>query len=146
MRESGTARLQEAVAADREALNELTRERAPLQWAEIQKNMGDALGALGLRESGTATLEKSLAAYREALKEFTKARTPLEWARTVGKEGVVLMHIAERKRNVAQAETALERIKLALEAARDGSDNAELSRYQRDLDSAQAAVARLRRR
>src|SRR5262249_14239273 len=32
-RESGTARLEEAVAAYRAALEERTRERAPLQWA-----------------------------------------------------------------------------------------------------------------
>jgi hypothetical protein len=32
-RESGTARLEEAVAAFRSALEESTRERTPLQWA-----------------------------------------------------------------------------------------------------------------
>ena len=32
-RESGTARLEEAVAAYREALQEQTRERVPLVWA-----------------------------------------------------------------------------------------------------------------
>ena len=35
-RESGTARLEEAVAAYREALQENTRERVPLDWAGIQ--------------------------------------------------------------------------------------------------------------
>jgi hypothetical protein len=32
-RESGTARLEEAVGACRAALQELTRDRVPLQWA-----------------------------------------------------------------------------------------------------------------
>src|SRR5258708_5613357 len=32
-RESGTARLEEAIAAFRDALQERTRERVPLQWA-----------------------------------------------------------------------------------------------------------------
>jgi hypothetical protein len=32
-RESGTARLKEAVAAFRAALQEMTRDRVPLQWA-----------------------------------------------------------------------------------------------------------------
>ena len=32
-RESGTARLEEALTAYRSALEELTRDRAPLQWA-----------------------------------------------------------------------------------------------------------------
>ena len=42
-RESGTARLEEAVAAYREALQELTRARVPLEWAMTQINLGNAL-------------------------------------------------------------------------------------------------------
>ena len=40
-RESGTARLEEAVAAYREALKEWTRERVPLEWAMTQNNLGN---------------------------------------------------------------------------------------------------------
>ena len=57
-RESGTARLEEAVAAYRDALTEHTRERTPLNWATIQNNLGNALSTLGKRESGTARLEE----------------------------------------------------------------------------------------
>ena len=42
-RESGTARLEEAVAAYREALKEYARERVPLDWATTQNNLGNAL-------------------------------------------------------------------------------------------------------
>ena len=42
-RESGTAKLEEAVAAYREALKEWTRERMPLDWAGVQNNLGMAL-------------------------------------------------------------------------------------------------------
>ena len=42
-RESGTARLEEAVAAYRAALEERTRERVPLDWAATQNNLGNAL-------------------------------------------------------------------------------------------------------
>ena len=42
-RESGTARLEEAVAAYRAALEERTRERVPLRWAATQNNLGNAL-------------------------------------------------------------------------------------------------------
>ena len=68
-RESGTARLEEAVAAYRAALKEWTRERVPLDWAMTQNNLGIALATLGERESGTARLEEAVAAYREALTE-----------------------------------------------------------------------------
>ena len=42
-RESGTARLEQAVAAFTEALKERTRERVPLDWAATQNNLGNAL-------------------------------------------------------------------------------------------------------
>src|SRR5262249_3655128 len=45
-RESGTARLEEAVTAYRDTLKEWTRERVPLQWASGQNNLGDALRML----------------------------------------------------------------------------------------------------
>jgi tetratricopeptide (TPR) repeat protein len=71
-RESGTARLEEAVAAYRAALEEMTRERVPLDWAMTQNNLGNALSTLGERESGTARLEEAVAAYRAALEEWTR--------------------------------------------------------------------------
>ena len=41
-RESETARLQEATTAYLEALKEWTQERAPLDWATTQNNLGVA--------------------------------------------------------------------------------------------------------
>src|SRR5262249_4961987 len=67
-RESGTANLEKAIVAFREALKERTRERVPLDWARAQGNLGNALVRLGERESGTANLEKAIVAFREALK------------------------------------------------------------------------------
>ena len=81
-RESGTARLEGAVAAYRVALEERTRERVPLDWAMTQMNLGNALWMLGERESGTARLEEAVAAYRAALEEETRDRVPLQWATT----------------------------------------------------------------
>lgn len=49
----GTARTRDG-AAYREALMERTREQVPLDWAQTQNNLGDALAALGERESETA--------------------------------------------------------------------------------------------
>ena len=80
--ESGTGRLEEAVAAYREALKEMTRERMPLQWAATHNNLGNALSTLGKRESGTGRLEEAVAAYREALKEYTCDRMPLQLVAT----------------------------------------------------------------
>jgi hypothetical protein len=41
-----TARLEEAIAAYQAALQELTRERMPLEWASIQSNLGTVLEML----------------------------------------------------------------------------------------------------
>ena len=46
-RESGTARLEEAVAAYRAALEERTRERVPLDWAMTEMDLGCACEARG---------------------------------------------------------------------------------------------------
>jgi tetratricopeptide (TPR) repeat protein len=81
-RESGTEKLEQAVAAYDEALKERARERVPLDWASTQDHLGLALSTLGQRESGTGKLEQAVAAYREALKERTRERVPLDWAST----------------------------------------------------------------
>ena len=75
-RESGTARLEEAVAAYRAALEEGPASACPLDWATTQNNLGIALRTLGERESGTARLEEAVAAYRAALEERTRERVP----------------------------------------------------------------------
>jgi tetratricopeptide (TPR) repeat protein len=77
-RESGTARLEEAVSAYRAALEEWRRDRVPLHWAMTQNNLGNALRALGERESGTARLEAAEAAF-EACLMVTTSVWPSEW-------------------------------------------------------------------
>jgi tetratricopeptide (TPR) repeat protein len=94
-RESGMAKLEEAVVAYREALKERTREQVPLDWA--QHNLGHALQALGERESGTAKLEEAVVAYREALKERTRERLPLEWAETQNNLANALFRFEEQQ-------------------------------------------------
>ena len=57
-RESGTARLEEAVAAYREALQEKTRERVPLRLGYGAERISALRSkTLGERESGTARLD-----------------------------------------------------------------------------------------
>lgn len=65
-RESGTAILEEAIAANRMASNEFARKRRLVDWANLE---GGKMG-------------KAIAAFREALKEFTRERVPLDWTAT----------------------------------------------------------------
>jgi tetratricopeptide (TPR) repeat protein len=142
-RESGTAKLEEAVAAYREALKEWTRERVPLQWATTQNNLGNALLRLGERENGTAKLEEAVAAYREALREYTRERAPLDWVSILGNQGVTLMFLAERRKDAAMAKVALSQINTAFETIRDGGNTQSASFYEEQLPRARALVARL---
>jgi hypothetical protein len=59
-RESGTAKLEEAVAAHRDALKEITRERAPLQWAMSFGSEGVALILLAERRGDAAMAKTAL--------------------------------------------------------------------------------------
>jgi tetratricopeptide (TPR) repeat protein len=113
-RESGTAKLDEAVAAYREALNERTRELVPLDWATTQNNLGSALARLGERESGTAKLDEAVTAFREALKEGTRERVPLDWAMTQTNLGNALEALGERESGTAKLEEAVAAYREAL--------------------------------
>ncbi len=71
-RESGTARLEEAVAAYRAALTEWTRDRVPLEWATSTGNQGVALMVLAERlgdsskaRAAVEQIEVALATMRE---------------------------------------------------------------------------------
>ncbi len=114
-REAGTARLEEAVAAFRAALEEWTRERVPLDWAGTQNNLGTALRTLGARESGTARLEEAVAACRAALEERTRERVPLDWATSQNNLGNVLQALGDREPGTARLEEAVAAYRAALE-------------------------------
>ncbi|EGV27574.1 tetratricopeptide domain protein [Thiorhodococcus drewsii AZ1] len=114
-RESGTARLEQAVATYRAALEECTRERVPLAWAGTQNNLGLALAMLGARESGTARLEEAVAAYRAALEERTRERVPLGWAATQNNLGNALTRLGARESGTIRLEEAVAVYRAALE-------------------------------
>ena len=65
-RESGTAHLEQAVAAYRLALQERTRERVPLDWADTQFDLGLALVALEERAPSADTAREALTCFQQA--------------------------------------------------------------------------------
>jgi hypothetical protein len=81
-REGGTVRLQEAVAAYRETLQEWTRERVPLDWATTQNKLCNALRTLGERKSGTARVQEAVAAF-DACLTVVEMAWPKEWVQQV---------------------------------------------------------------
>ena len=114
-REIGQARLEEAVAAYRAALERYARARRPLDWAAAQSNLGVALQALGERESGTARLEEAVTAHRAALGKYTRAGFPLDWATTQNNLGTALQALGERESGTARLEEAVAAYRAALD-------------------------------
>ncbi len=114
-RESGTARLDEAIEAFRAALHENSRERVPLRWAMTQNNLGNALATLGARESSTARLEEAIQVYRAALMVYTRERVPLDWAMTQNNLGNTLSRLGGNERGTARLEQAVEAYRAALQ-------------------------------
>jgi tetratricopeptide (TPR) repeat protein len=135
-RESGTARLEEAVEAFRAALQEWTRERVPLDWATTQNNLGNTLSRLGERESGPARLEEAVQAYRNALQEFTRERVPLEWATTQNNLGNALWALGERESGTARLEEAVQAHRNALQEFTRGRVPFDWAMAQNNLGNA----------
>jgi Tfp pilus assembly protein PilF len=129
------------VAAHRDALKEYTQERAPLDWAMTQNNLGSALCASGKRESGRARLEEAVAAYREALKERTQERVPLDWAMTQNNLGTALCTLGERESGTARLEEAVTVVEAARAVYRDEGLIQYMTNFEENLKSLGQLIA-----
>lgn len=69
-----------SVAARRSALEVLTFENAPVDWAGIQNGIGMSLINLGNLEQTGKYLDEAEAAFMASLKVFTREQQPLQWA------------------------------------------------------------------
>jgi tetratricopeptide (TPR) repeat protein len=115
-RESSTARLYEAIKAYHDALKENTRDRAPLDWAMTQNNLGNALQTVAPLETDNtiARLNEAVHAYRESLKEYTRELTPVDWARTQSNLGNALSTLGEVESGTARLHEAVAAFRDAL--------------------------------
>jgi tetratricopeptide (TPR) repeat protein len=137
--------MEEAITADRAALEGYNRDQVPLDWAAAQNNLGLALLTLGERESGTEHLEEAVAAYGAALEERTRDRVPLRWAISMGDQGVAFMLLAERLGDATRAAAAVQQIEAAIVILRDAGDS-DAADFKAQLTKAQALFNRLSRR
>lgn len=145
--------LEDAIAIYRSVLNLIPRERASLQWAATQNDLGIALERLGERESGTVRLEEAVSVYREALTEFDRARMPLNWARAQSNLGGALKVLGERQSSTLRLKEAVvahraaltvltrERVPLDWATAQNNLGNALSSLGQRESGAAKLEEA-----
>jgi tetratricopeptide (TPR) repeat protein len=130
-RESGPARLEEAVLAYEAALSEWTREGAPVDWAATQNNLAIALAALARREIGTERLEAMLRAIDASLLDYSRERDPIRWAMIQNNLGNALAHLGRREGETERLELAVLTYESAL---------SELTREQMPLEWAMTQV------
>jgi tetratricopeptide (TPR) repeat protein len=104
-----------AINLYRRTLGDTPRERVPLDWANIQNNLGNALQALGQREPGIQRLEEAVATYRAALLERTRERVPLQWAATQNNLGNALQALGQRELGTQHLKEAVAAYRAALE-------------------------------
>ena len=128
--------LRTAIARNKHLVELSPRARGPLEWAQTQMYLGNALWRLGERESGTARLEEAVAAYRSALEENTRARVPLQWAGTQLNLGNALQALGTRESGTARLEEAVAAFRSALEELTRARVPLEWARTQMNLGNA----------
>ena len=117
----------------RRAMLDYPRDRAPLDWAMAQNNLGNALKMLGEREGGTARLEEAVAAHRAALEVRARERVPLDWAATQNNLGNALLAHGEREGGTARLEEAVAAYRAALEERTREKDPVDWAATQNNL-------------
>jgi tetratricopeptide (TPR) repeat protein len=126
------AALRKALQVYDRALTAMTRERAPLDWAMTQNNLGTALRRLGERESGAERLLEAVEAYRAAIEEWTRER-----------EGrIARLYVRDRQRAVRYDDQCLRRKRPALEYCRGRAVTTTVVRQGVTLDIAKKRRSR----
>ncbi len=135
-REGSQARLAEAVAAFRAALEVNTRVAMPAQWATTQNHLGLVLLTLGEREGNPARLAEAVAACRLALDVHTRDETPAEWAMTQNNLGIALQALGEREGSPTRLTEAVTAFRAALEVRTRQAMPADWAAIQNNLGAA----------
>ena len=138
-RESGTARLEQAVTPSHRVAGMGTRKRVPLLWAIRWTNSATRLGRSGNARAARRGWSRR-STFRDALLEWTRERVPLRWATTQNNLGNALSRLGQRESGTARLEAGGQRlsrraagIHARARAARMGGD-AEQPRH-RALDA-----------
>jgi tetratricopeptide (TPR) repeat protein len=109
--------LLQAIDIYEKALFELPRERVPLLWARIQRNLGVTLNILGARETGTKRFDQAVTTFQTALEVATREQDPLGWALAQAGLGQTLMALDEREPSTERLEQADTIFQTVLEVA-----------------------------
>jgi tetratricopeptide (TPR) repeat protein len=119
-RESGTARLDDAIAIYRNGL----------------KEFAIVLATPDHHETGPAQFGGAVTAYRAALQEMERTRFPVEWATTQNNLGSALQELGERESGTTKLEEAVRAFRDALEEFTEDKAPLDWSMTRNNLDLA----------
>ena len=106
---------QVAAQSYRAALESLSREESPLEWAITYKNLGVALQAIGERTDDAETLDAAIDSFNSALKVLTRHQFPGQWATIQNRLGLVLYKLDLKTGDTELVKHALSSFQSALQ-------------------------------
>ena len=106
---------QVAAQSYRAALESLSREESPLEWAITNKNLGVVLQAIGERTDDAETLDAAIDSFNSALKVLTRLQYPGQWATIQNRLGLVLYKMDLRTGDIELVKHAISSFQSALQ-------------------------------
>jgi len=106
---------QVAAQAYQSALENISKDDHPIEWATAQRNLGVALQALAEPSDNADTLSAAADAYRAALGPLTKALFPREWAIIQNRLGLMLYKLNRKTGDTELVKHALSAFQAALQ-------------------------------
>ena len=131
-----------------EALKFYTSETAPLRYATLQINLGEAYRVIGVTEKRADILQSAIAAFRQAMLFVTSETAPIIYAAAQNNIGLAYNSLAQLEDRVNNLQLAIEAYQEALRFRTPGNDPHGYARTQRslgfafdDLGDLRAAIA-----
>ena len=133
----------DAVAARRAALEVLTRDNAPIDWATAQNGLGTCLLNLSNFNNEAGLLPEAKAAFEAATEIFTRDSQPLQWAFAVNNIGDVHWSLASRGGGRPDYEKAIELYESAKEGFEQAGYQPLITLTDKKIDLIKQALAKL---
>jgi tetratricopeptide (TPR) repeat protein/predicted transcriptional regulator with HTH domain len=134
-----------AISFYTEALRSYTEERAPLDYAMTQNNLGTAYGDLAGYQEPVENLQRAIQAYTEALRSYTEERAPLQYAMTQNNLGTAYGNLAGYQEPVENLQRAIQAYTQALHFRTEERAPLQYAMTQNNLGNAYGQLATLLR-
>jgi len=143
LRQAGTARLEQAVAAYRSALVQSPRAKNPVKWAGRENNLALVLVEIGDRTDDPSRFAESADALRTVAAIYATAHQPADVAMAENNLAGVLVKTAERTNDLKTANEAVAACEEALKGYSEADDPLDWAMTENSLAMAIQIVGKL---